>query len=307
MSSFFTRFSWFRRLSWFRFARHPDGLRHRHWRRTAIASVACGACLAGGVALAHPPGDRGGPGGPGGRMMHDQTAAWLDGLLVEIGANDQQKATAHAARDEVFAAMRRVHESGKGESEMDAALKLFAADALDEKGIADLRQRFQAKHGEVEQVVVAAVLKIHDQLDATQRDKLIAALKDFRPETRSGFGAAIGKRMIEGRIEQALDRIKADDSQRASVHATTQRVMKAFADQTTTRQSLFDEALTLLAQPKIDAAALQKLEARHAAARVAMGDQFIQAARDVHAVLRPDQRADLVKGFSERMDHFRGR
>ena len=238
-------------------------------------------------------------------MMHEEAGVWLDGLLVEIAANDKQKALAHAARDEVLAAMQRMHESGK--PDMDAALKLFAADAIDDKALADLRQRFQAKHAEVQQVVLAGVLKIHDQLDATQRQKLVAALKDFRPEARSGFGAAIGKRMIEGRIEQALDRVKADDKQRATVHATAQRVMKAFEAQTVTRQALFDEALTLLAQPKIDQEALQRLVARHDADRVAMGDQFIQAARDVHATLRSEQRAAVVKGFTERMGHFRGR
>jgi Spy/CpxP family protein refolding chaperone len=306
-------FGFFKRLSLFRVIhRTPHasghwGHRHRHLRRAAFAA-ACGVCLAGGVALAHPPGEHcggRGPGGPEGHGMHEHAGVWLDGLLVEIGATDKQKTTAHAARDEVLAAMDRAHQGGKGE--MDAALKLFAADTLDEKAIQDLRLRFQAKHAEVHQVVLAGVLKIHDQLDATQRDKLVAALKDFRPEARAGFGAAIGKRMIEGRIEQALDRVKADDKQRAAVHATAQRVMQAFADQTATRQALFDEALTLLAQPKIDQATLQKLVARHDADRHAMGDQFIQAARDVHAVLRPEQRAALVKGFAERMEHWRGR
>ena len=238
-------------------------------------------------------------------MMHEHAGVWLDGLLVEIGATDAQKTVAHAARDEALAAMDRTHASGKGE--MDAALKLFAADAIDEKALADLRLRFQGKHAEVQQVVLAGVLKIHGQLDAAQRQKLVAALKDFRPEQRGGgFGAAMGKRMMLGRMEQMLDRVKADDKQKAAIRATAERVMKAFEGQTATRQALFDDALGLLAQPKIDPAALQRLVARHDADRQAMGDQFTQAARDVHAALRPDQRAGLVKGFGERMGHFRG-
>ncbi len=300
-------FRFLKRLAFFRLHAHGDHPVRRHGRRRmAVATAACSACLVGGVALAHPPRGEGGPGGPEGHMMHEHAGVWLDGLLAEIGATDAQKTVAHAARDEALAAMDRTHASGKGE--MDAALKLFAGDTIDEKALADLRQRFQGKHAEVQQVVLAGVLKIHGQLDATQRQKLVAALKDFRPEQRGGgFGAAMGKRMMLGRMEQMLDRVKADDKQKATIRATAERVMKAFEGQTATRQALFDEALGLLAQPKIDPAALQRLVARHDADRQAMGDQFIQAARDVHAALRPDQRAGLVQGFAERMGHFRGR
>ncbi len=292
-------FGFFKRLSLLRSHRHG-------WRRGAVATAVCGACLAGGVALAHPPGPGGeGPFGGRGRMMQEHAGVWLDGLLAEIGANDKQKAVAHAARDEVMAAMDRKHASGKGD--MDVALKLFAADAIDEKALADLRQHFQSKRADIQQVVLAGVVKIHDQLDATQRQKLVAALKDFRPEARGGgFRAAIGKRMMAGRLEQMLDRVKADDAQRATIHATADRVHAALDAQIATHQALFDEALGLLAQAKIDPVALKQLAAREEAQRVAMGDVFVQAARDVHAALRPDQRAAVVKGFSEHMGHFRG-
>ncbi len=296
-------FGFLKRLSWFRIAHQAHGPRRFRWRRFAVASAACGACLAAGVAVAHPPRGEGGPEGP---MMHEHAGVWLDGLLAEIGANDKQKAVARAARDEALAALERTHGSGKGD--MEAALKLFAGDVIDEKALADLRQRFGAKHGEVQQVVIAGVLKIHDQLDAQQRQKLVAALKDFRPEPHGGgFGAAIGKRMMLGRLEQMLDRVKADDPQRASIRATAERVMKAFESQTGARQTLFDEALTLLAQPKIEAAAVQRLVARQDADRQAMGDVFVQAARDVHATLRPDQRAVAVKAIAEHHGQFRGR
>lgn len=300
-------FGFFKRLSWFRLQHHRShDLRRHGWRRAAVATAACGACLAGGVALAHPPRGECGPGGPEGPMMHEHAGVWLDGLLAEIGATEKQKTLAHAARDEVLAAMERGHGAGKGD--MEAALNLFASDTIDEKALGDLRQRIQGKHTSVQQVVIAGVLKIHSQLDAQQRQKLVAALKDFRPETRGGgFGAAIGKRMMLGRLEQTLDRVKADEAQRAAIRAVAERAMKAFEGQTATRQALFDDALALLAQPKIDQDALQHLVARHDADRQALGDVFIQAARDVHATLRPDQRAGVVKGFSERMGHFRGR
>ena len=204
-------------------------LQHRahRLRRHVLATAACGACLAGGVALAHPPRGDFGPGGaegPEGRM-HEHAGVWLDGLLSEIGANDKQKAVAHAARDEAIAAMERMHRAGK--PDMDAALKIFSADVIDEKALADLRTRFQGKHAEVQQVVLAGVLKIHDQLDATQRQKLVAALKEFRPEQHAGFGAAMAKRMMQGRIEQMLDRVKADDAQRAAIHAAAQRATRS--------------------------------------------------------------------------------
>ena len=298
-------FRFLRRLAFFRFARHAHCAPRSRWKRAAFASAACGACLAGGVALAHPPRGPMGPGpeGPGAPFLHEHASVWLDGLLAEIGANDAQKAIARAARDEALAAMDRTHASGK--ADMELALQLFAADAIDEKALADLRSRFQGKHAAVEQVALAGVLKLHGQLDATQRQKLIATLKDFRPETRGGFGAAMGKRMMQGRLAQMLDRVKADEPQRATINAVAQRVMKAFEGQTTNRQALFDEALGLLAQPKIEPAAVQRLVARHDADRQAMGDVFVQAARDVHATLRTDQRAAVIKGFTERMGHFR--
>lgn len=276
---------------------HSVRRHHRGWRRVALASAACGMCTAGAMAYAHP------PGGPEqhGAMMHEEATAWLDGLLVEIGATDKQKAVAHAARDEVLAAMRTLHESGR--EDMAEALKLFAGATIDDRAVAALRQRFQARHQGVRQVVVAAVLKIHGTLDAAQRQKLVAALKEFRPEPRGGLHAAIGKRMIEGRIEQMLDRIKADDAQKATVRAGKERVMKAFASQTLARQALFDEALGLLAQEKIDPAALQKLVEKQDAERQAMGDLIVQAARDLHAALKPEQRAVIVKTAEERFAH----
>ena len=292
-------------------AHHAHGLRrHGKWRRLAVASAACGACV-GSVALAHPgghggpegpegPGQWGGPGGP----MAEEAGAWLDGLLAEIGATDAQKATAHAAQKEVFAAMRQTHEGGRGD--MEAALKLFAADTVDEPALAALRQKFQGRHQAVEQAILGGVLKIHDQLDAKQLHKLVAALKDLRPEERGGWHKAIGKRMMEGRLEQLLTRIAATDAQKATIRATKDKLVAAFEGQHATRTALFDEALGLLAQPKIDRGALDRLVAKHDAARTAMGDTMLQGAREIHAALTPQQRAQVVKTIEERGHRWGG-
>lgn len=224
--------------------------------------------------------------------------------MVEIGANDKQKAVAAAAKAEVFAAMEKGQ--GSRHDDMEAALALFAADTLDNTAVEALRQQFQTRHQQVEQVIVGAVLKIHGQLDTAQQAKLVAALKDLRPEERGGWHKAIGKRMMEGRLEQMLTRIAATDAQKATIRAVKGRVMAAMEGQLATRTALFDEALGLLARPRIERSAVDTLVAKHAAQRVAMGDAVLQGAREVHAALTPAQRSQVIQAVKERGPGFGG-
>lgn len=271
------------------------GHARQRWRHAALASLACGACAAGVTAAErHRP-----PEAPEGPPLRDHAAAVLDGLLHEMGATEQQKTVARAARDEALSAMARAHAARHGD--LDAALALFAAETIDEAAVAALRQGVAARHAAVEQVVVAGILKLHGQLDAGQRGILVAALADFRPEEHAGMGAAMGRRMLDGRIEQVLDRIHADGKQRAAVHAVKARIIAAFIAKRASRQQLFDDALALLGAAKIEQPALTALLQRHDADRRAMGDLVVDAARDLHAVLTPAQRRAVVQTIAERL------
>jgi Spy/CpxP family protein refolding chaperone len=86
---------------------------------------------------------------------------------------DAQRATIHAARDRVFAALEAAH--GDPGARFDEGLALFGADRLDPAKIAALR----AQHDEVAKrtgdVIVQAIVEAHDALTPAQR----RAIGDF--------------------------------------------------------------------------------------------------------------------------------
>lgn len=116
------------------------------------------------------------------------------------------------------------------------------------------------------------------------------------PEER--FDRAQG--YAQDKIDDRLDDLDATDAQRARI-AELQRSLFAearplFLSHQQTKQELFQE----LKGQSPDAARLHALVDARAAAYQAMAHRLVDASVEVHALLTPEQRAELQREFGER-------
>ena len=133
-------------------------------RRTVIglSAAVIGSLLAGTVAAIA------GVGHGYGRetMMRRMAAAAIDSALDEAQASAEQRATIHAARDRVFAAIQD-HRRERG-ARLDGMLALFEAERLDD-GLRALRRQLEAEHEKIADTVTAALVDAHAVLTPSQR------------------------------------------------------------------------------------------------------------------------------------------
>lgn len=97
----------------------------------------------------------------------------VDDMLDQINATPAQRDTTHAAVQNVFDAVA----AGDPAGHFDEAMTLFAADKLDASKIAALRAQHQAKAQKMGDAIAAAIVKVHDSLNAQQRDQVATIVK----------------------------------------------------------------------------------------------------------------------------------
>ena len=132
-------------------------------RRTVIGLTvgAIGSMVTGAVAFA-----AAGHGHGRETMMRRMVAGAIDDALDEARVSPEQRATIHAARDRVFAAVQD-HQQGR-QACMADMLTLFEGDGLD-TGLQGVRQRMGQEHEKIADVVSAALVDAHAALTPTQR------------------------------------------------------------------------------------------------------------------------------------------
>lgn len=257
----------------------------------ALAGALVVALAAGGAALAS------------GRLHEGfakrRVTRHIDAALDAVAATPAQRDAVHAARDHVFTTIEETHRGRR--AEIGQVLDVWQADKLDSAKLAALRASHQAAAKTTGDAVVQALTDAHDTLTAAQRVKLADYLRAHRPpiDGKSVEGMKpFARHMINERVDDMLDEIKARADQRDKVHAAVERAFAAVAGTVGEHAAHFDEAIALFTADQIDSGKLQALTAERQARMQQMGDALIQALTEVHDTLDAGQRktvADFVR------------
>ncbi len=99
--------------------------------------------------------------------------------LDSVKASAEQRTAVENAIEQVLTAVHDEHEGTAGH--MEAALKLFEADRIDQTQLDKLRADTQARHQKIGDAVVQAFHDVHDVLTAAQRKQLVAWVQANHP------------------------------------------------------------------------------------------------------------------------------
>jgi Spy/CpxP family protein refolding chaperone len=222
-------------------------------------------------------------------------SAHIDEALDAAKATPQQRAAIEAARDHVFAAFKDGHQNRAGE--LEEALSLFQADKLDEKAIVAHRDRREAEVKKIGDAIVQAVFDAHEALTAPQRKAVVdyvRAQHQSHQSKRGGFQEHFIQRMVDSRVEAALDEIKATPQQRATVERAKNNVLAVLKESHQDHGADFERMLNLFAADKLDASQLEAVRADGQARMRKIADTVVQALTDVHDALSAQQRKVLT-------------
>ena len=142
-----------------------------------IGTVLGGTLLVGAGALAWGHAGWGGHHG----IMKRVAMAMVDDALDAVQATPEQRATIHAARDRVFAAVEQ-HQQSRGARKQEV-LALFEADTLDPARVAALRQSAETDHRAIGDAITQAVIDAHQVLTPAQRKLLADYVRRHRHAT----------------------------------------------------------------------------------------------------------------------------
>lgn len=141
----------------------------------AAATVLVGATA---LAFTHGPGRWHGHAGMGYPIMRRVATAIVDDALDAIKATPEQRATAHAARDRVLAAVQ-AHREQRGQR-MQEALALFESDALDPARLDAFRRSVEEEHRKIGDAISQALADVHRVLTPEQRKQLTDYVRQHR-------------------------------------------------------------------------------------------------------------------------------
>jgi periplasmic protein CpxP/Spy len=260
----------------------------RSWKiAIAVAGLVVIGLVAGGAALASGHFHEG--------FVKRRVTRHIDAALDAVGADAAQRNAVHAARDHVFATLDESHQTQK--ADIAAVLTLWESDRLDAAQIAALRGRHQATAKKTGDAVVQALSDAHDALTAAQRQKLADFLRAHKPPKMDG-AKPFFRHMVDERVDDMLDEIKARSDQRDKVHAAVERAFAAISGEMGSHQADFDQAIAVFTADQIDAAQVAALQAARQARLQKIGDTVVQSISEIHDALDAGQRkqvADFVR------------
>lgn len=111
-------------------------------------------------------------------------------------------------------------------------------------------------------------------------------------------------------MERMLDDIKATDAQRTQIKQIADAARTDMAKLHADHRQLHPQVMSLLTQPKIDAAAAEKLRQQMLAHHDTVSKRMMTAMLETAQVLTPEQRSQLaqkLKARQERQEHREGR
>jgi len=117
---------------------------------------------------------------------------------------------------------------------------------------------------------------------------------------RGGFGchgnrAEFMKRMVSGKIDDALDYAKVEGRAREQVYAARDRVFAALAEAHADRGEHLQQVLELWQADTIDRGKVDALRAERQARMQKVGDAITQGIIDAHDALTPEQRKAVAE------------
>jgi Spy/CpxP family protein refolding chaperone len=120
-----------------------------------------------------------------------------------------------------------------------------------------------------------------------------------------GYGGAYGgygAGMFQGMMTRLLDRVNATPEQRTQIQQIMQNQATEMRAQHEAGRALRQQALTLFAQPTVDANAVEALRQRQLAMHDAASKRMTTAMLEVSRVLTPEQRKQMADYMTQRSE-----
>jgi len=148
------------------------------WKRIALALGIAGVLGGATAALAAANGHRG-------RNFQTMITNRVNHLLDEVNATDQQRQTINQVKDDVLAKL-----SQKRQQHADEHVRWMSALTADQVDVTALNAAADAKAQEMastaKEIIIPALVKVHDTLTPAQRQKLAEMVKSHHQQ--GGFG-----------------------------------------------------------------------------------------------------------------------
>jgi Spy/CpxP family protein refolding chaperone len=232
----------------------------------------------------------------------------INSVLDAAKATPAQRNAIHASLDHVFDTIADGHKAGQ--QAIGEAIQIFEAEKIDPAAVAKHRAAKEVELKKIGDAVVQFLHDTHDALTAQQRQDVVAFVKAQRAEhANHDFQERFMGAMIQSRIDDVLDQIKASTDQRTTVNAAKDRIIAAFKSNHAAQGADIEQLVNLFAADKLDEAKIDALRAAHLAGMNKIADAVVQSITEVHDALSPEQRTQLVsivKAHHEMMGHHRG-
>lgn len=236
-------------------------------------------------ALAHPR--------MGERMMRARIEAHVDDALDAINANPQQRVAVRSAVEQLG---KELHDHrAERFSRLADAVQLFAADKLDAQRVAELRGYQDREAERLSDAVVQAVYDVHAALTPAQRKQLVDYVQREMPQGGAGWRQKWMVNMVDDRLDDVLDQLKATPEQRKKLGALKDGIVGSWLAGKDERRSLLQSALTLFGSDTLDKKRVAELRTTYLQRHKALADRVEAAVREVHATLTPEQRRAAVE------------
>ncbi|MBX3641818.1 MAG: periplasmic heavy metal sensor [Rubrivivax sp.] len=108
--------------------------------------------------------------------------------------------------------------------------------------------------------------------------------------------------MFDGMVQRMLDRVNATPEQRTQIQQILQSNAGDLRAQHEAGRALREQAMTLFAQPTVDAAALEALRQKQMAMHDAASKRMTTTMLEVSRVLTPEQRKQMADYMTQRRD-----
>jgi Spy/CpxP family protein refolding chaperone len=112
------------------------------------------------------------------------------------------------------------------------------------------------------------------------------------------------KAYVSKRIDKELDNLKANEQQRAVVHAARDRLFAVVLKNRDAHKAMIKEALELFESNAMPPARVDALRSEHEARSKLVRDEVTRAITEIHAALTPEQRKQLGERIRSKLARY---